>query len=129
MVQQGTGKILRTVCGKGRMHDLRLFKHSRTRFAEGVKCLADKGYQGILKVHSNSQTPKKKPPKGQLNAEQKRQNRALVRQRIIMEHVNRVLKVFRILAGPYRNRRRRFGLRLNLIAGIYNFELSLKGLA
>ncbi|MEG3991611.1 IS5/IS1182 family transposase, partial [Microcoleus sp. S28C3] len=26
----------------------------------------------------------------------------------------------------YRNRRRRFGLRFNLIAGIYNYELSFK---
>ncbi|MGB3402238.1 MAG: IS5/IS1182 family transposase, partial [Microcoleaceae cyanobacterium] len=27
---------------------------------------------------------------------------------------------FRILAQPYRNRRRRFGLRFNLISGLYN---------
>ncbi|TRU86788.1 MAG: IS5/IS1182 family transposase, partial [Microcystis novacekii Mn_MB_F_20050700_S1] len=35
----------------------------------------------------------------------------------------RRLKIFRILSSRYRNRRRRFGLRLNLIAGIYNYEL------
>jgi hypothetical protein len=29
------------------------------------------------------------------------------------------------MSSRYRNRRRRFGLRLNLIAGIYNYELSL----
>lgn len=116
-------------CGRGRIHDLRLFKGSRIHFAPWVKCLADKGYQGIKKVHANSQTPMKKPPRGQLNAEQKRVNRALARQRIVVEHVNRRLKVFRILAGPYRNRRRRFGLRLNLMAGIYNFELSLPALS
>ncbi|AGY59724.1 transposase [Gloeobacter kilaueensis JS1] len=52
-----------------------------------------------------------------------------VLQRIVVEHVNRRLKVFRILAGPYRNRRRRFGLRLSLLAGIYNYELSLPALA
>ncbi|HEY9907692.1 MAG TPA: IS5/IS1182 family transposase, partial [Thermosynechococcaceae cyanobacterium] len=38
---------------------------------------------------------------------------------------NRCLKIFRILSERYRNRRRRFGLRFNLIAGIYNFELKL----
>jgi hypothetical protein len=32
------------------------------------------------------------------------------------------LKVFRILLERYRNRRRRFGLRVNLIAAIYNYE-------
>jgi len=33
--------------------------------------------------------------------------------------------VFRILSGRYRNRRKRFGLRCNLIAALYNFEYSL----
>ena len=33
------------------------------------------------------------------------------------------LKRFRILGDRYRNRRKRFGLRFNLIAGIYNFEV------
>ncbi|MEG4889204.1 IS5/IS1182 family transposase, partial [Microcoleus sp. F8-D3] len=36
------------------------------------------------------------------------------------------LKIFRILSSRYRNRRRRFGLRFNLISGIYNYELFLK---
>lgn len=52
-------------------------------------------------------------------------NHALSQERIGIEHINRSLKVFRILAGKYRNRRRRFNLRFNLIAGIYNYELTL----
>lgn len=40
-----------------------------------------------------------------------------------IEHVIRRLKVFRILTERYRNRRKRFGLRFNLIAAIYNREL------
>lgn len=40
-----------------------------------------------------------------------------------MEHVIRKLKVFKIVAETYRNRRKRFGLRINLIAAIYNLEL------
>ncbi|OQX03025.1 MAG: IS5 family transposase, partial [Desulfobacteraceae bacterium IS3] len=42
------------------------------------------------------------------------------------EHVIGKLKIFKILSDRYRNRRRRFGLRFNLVAGIYNFELKLK---
>ena len=49
---------------------------------------------------------------------------ALARERIVIEHVNRRLKIFKILAERYRNRRRRFGLRCNLIAALYNFEQS-----
>jgi hypothetical protein len=49
---------------------------------------------------------------------------ALARERIVIEHVNRRLKIFKILAERYRNRCRRFGLRCNLIAALYNFEQS-----
>ena len=59
---------------------------------------------------------------GQLSREAKADNRALAKERIVIEHVNARLKVFRILAGRYRNRRRRFGLRCNLIAALYNQE-------
>ena len=34
------------------------------------------------------------------------------------------IKIFRILSERYRNRRKRFGLRFNLIAVIYNSELT-----
>ncbi|NEQ85191.1 MAG: IS5/IS1182 family transposase, partial [Moorea sp. SIO2I5] len=47
-------------------------------------------------------------------------------QRIMIEHVYRHLKIFRILSERYRNRRKRFGLRFNLIAAIYNYELCCK---
>ncbi|RGD91737.1 IS5/IS1182 family transposase, partial [Acinetobacter sp. SWAC57] len=33
------------------------------------------------------------------------------------------LKVFRILSERYRNRRKRFGLRMNLIAGLINWMI------
>jgi len=42
---------------------------------------------------------------------------------ILIENIIRKLKIFRILSERYRNRRRRFGLRFNLIAAIYNLEL------
>ncbi|NCR41943.1 MAG: transposase family protein, partial [Microcystis aeruginosa W13-11] len=57
--------------------------------------------------------------------EEKEFNRQLSRERIVIEHIHRSLKRLRILSSRYRNRRRRFGLRFNLIAGIYNYELSL----
>ena len=43
--------------------------------------------------------------------------------RITNEHVIGKLKRFNILSYRYRNRRKRFGLRVNLISAIYNFEL------
>jgi hypothetical protein len=78
------------------------------------------GSAGILARISH--LPKKKPRGGNLSASDKAYNRQLARQRVSVEHVNRRLKVFRILSGRYRNRRKRFGLRCNLIAALYNFE-------
>ena len=62
---------------------------------------------------------------GKLTKEQKKYNRELNRLRIVVEHVNRRLKIFKILSYRYRNRHRRFGLRSNLIAGIYDAKLVL----
>ncbi len=76
------------------------------------------------KEHENSRTPQKKPRGGALTAEQKRANWELSRPRIVVENIIRHLKSFRIVAERSRNRRRRFALRFNLIAGLYNYELS-----
>lgn len=122
---QKTGKIICLAHEKGKTHDFRLFKSSNVRFHKLLKVIADKGYQGIAKIHKLSKTPVKKPRGGKLTKEQKQYNRQLNRLRVVVEHVNRRLKIFNILSYRYRNRHRRFGLRANLIAGIYNYELAL----
>lgn len=86
--------------------------------------MSDSGYQGIANLHPNRQTPKKKSKQHPLTPQEKADNRQLSRQRIVAEHIIRCLKVFRILAERYRNRRRRFELRFNLIAAIYNLQLN-----
>jgi hypothetical protein len=45
---------------------------------------------------------------------------------VVVEQVIRRLKIFRVLAERYRHRRRRFGLRLRLIAGLYNYGLQTR---
>jgi hypothetical protein len=89
-----------------------------------VEIMADQGYQGIKKIHNNSYTPIKKTKKKPLSSIAKEYNRELAKHRIYVEHVIRCLKIFLMLREPYRNRRR-FGLRFNLIAGLYNCGLNL----
>ncbi len=107
----------------GKRHDFRLFKESGVRIHPEIRSLTDTGYQGIHKLHQNSELPKKKTKKNPLNKEDKKKNRELSSERVLNENVIGMLKRFKIVADRYRNRRRRFGLRFNLIAGIYNFEL------
>ena len=61
-----------------------------------------------------------------MSKKDKKKNKELSSERIIIEHTNQKLKVFKILSERYRNRRKRFALRFNLIAGFYNYELKLK---
>ena len=78
---------------------------------------------GIQKIHSNSTLPKKKSKKNPLTKEDKRNNRKLSSKRVLNENAISVLKRFSIISDRYRNRRKRFGLRFNIISGIYNMEL------
>ncbi|MEH2253265.1 transposase family protein [Nostoc sp.] len=118
-------KYICTTHGKGREHDFRVFRNSKVRLREDIECLGDKGYQGIHKLHGKSRIPKKKPRGRELTSEEKKSNQELAKVRVLGEHVHLLLKVFKILSLTYRNRRKRFGLRFNLIAALYNYELHL----
>jgi hypothetical protein len=125
IIEQTTGKIICTFFGQGRKHDFALFKASGVKFHPATESLQDSAYQGIAQYHYNSYVPKKKPKNGELSSLEKDYNRELAKERIGIEHVNRRLKIFKIIAERYRNRRRRYGLRCNLLSAIYNYELSL----
>ena len=126
LANQKSSEIICTAFSNGKTHDFSLFKKSKIGMNQEVELLGDKGYQGVKNIHTNSRTPLKKPKNKKLSQAEKIFNRQLAKDRIIIENIHRSLNIFRILSSRYRNRRRRFGLRFNLIAGIYNYELSLK---
>lgn len=118
-----TQQIICTNYSNGKCHDFRLLKKSGVQFYKDLKVLTDTGYLGLQKIHTNTFMPKKKSKKNPLTKEEKIQNRELSSQRILNEHIIGKIKRFKILADRYRNRRKRFGLRFNLIAEVCNFEL------
>jgi hypothetical protein len=124
VVDKKTRKIICTAFANGKRHDFRLFEESKTRISEEIQVDTDTGYQGIKKLHANSVLPKKKTKKNPLTVEEKAQNRAISSERVANEHAIGFVKRFRILSERYRNRRKRFGLRFNLIAGICSFDMS-----
>lgn len=101
-----------------------MFKESKVRWTRERCGITDSGYTGIKKLQSNSMLPKKSSKKKPLTKEEKRQNRKISSERVVNENVIGSLKRFKIISDRYRNRRRRFGLRFNLISGIHNLELS-----
>jgi hypothetical protein len=77
----------------------------------------------LQKIHANVELPHRKTKKNPLTKKQKQEKQELASQRVVVENVIGLLKRFKIIADRYRNRRKRFSLRFNLIAGIHNFEL------
>jgi len=120
-----SGQIICTNFANGKKHDFRLFKESKLGINKDTKVLVDTGFQGIHKYHKNSEIPKKKTKKRPLTKQEKTKNREISSQRVKIENIIGFVKRFKILADRYRNRRKRFGLRFNLISGICNFDLAV----
>lgn len=126
IIHTKTQQILSLCMSKGVVHDFELFKRNLHLIPTNSFILADKGYQGIYALYSDSLLPSKAKKHCRLDPVLKTYNREINKRRIGIEHVFGTLKTFKILAERYRNRGKRLGLRFNLIAGIYNLELSEK---
>lgn len=122
--------ILTTNFDRGRRHDFKLYKQTRLKFNPRIKQKADTAYKS--NKYPQIQTPHKKPRKSKnnrnpkLTIEQKLENKQFSSKRIVIENVFSSLKKFKIIHDTYRNRRKGFGLRFNLIAGIFNLELEYR---
>jgi hypothetical protein len=125
IICEESSEIIATFFGKGKTHDAKLFERSKVRLGKEIEIKADSGYQGLQKKHAKVLLPKKNSKLKKLTKEEKKANQKLASKRVKVENVIRRLKIFRILGEKYRNRRKRLGLRFNLISGIYNYELKL----
>ena len=121
VVDKKTKKVICTAFSNGKKHDFKLFKESKVRWTKERSGLTDSGYTGIKKLQANTRLPKKP-----LTQKEKKLNQLISSERAVNENVIGSLKRFKIVSDRYRNRRKRFGLRFNLIAGIYNYEIEYK---
>jgi IS5 family transposase len=96
LVNQKTQEIICVAVREGKTHDFRIWKESQIGIYKKIELLADKGYQGITQVHSNSRIPIKKSKKKSLSKEQKEFNKQLAKERIVVEHIQRRLKIFSV---------------------------------
>ena len=117
------GRIVSLDIAVNYCHDMKLFKMSRRNIGQAGKILAGSGYQGLTKMYSQVQTPRKSSKLKPLTLEDKSYTHVLSKERIKVENIFAKVKKFKMFSTAYRNRRKRFGLRMNLIAGIINREL------
>jgi len=78
--------------------DIKLFRTSQGQFDKSQPFSGDKGFQG----GENITTPHKRKPKRELTQQQKNENQALSSNRIFIEHLIRLLKIFRIASQRFR---------------------------
>lgn len=105
----------------GSMHDFALHKEC-PRVPIHTRAYVDSGYQGLDKLHVATELPYKNYKKNPLNAEEKAYNRALSRVRVKVENIIGQIKVFKILSDRYRNKRKRYGIKFMVIAGLVNLK-------
>ena len=125
VVDKQSQRIICTHFCEGRQHDFKLYQLSNVTPMKETERKVDSGYQGAQHNHAKTSLPMKKKKGEGLDCEAKRENQKLASERVLNEHVVGRLKRFKILSCRYRNRRKKFALRFNLIAGIHNFELCL----
>ena len=93
------------VVGKpGPMSDIKICQQTLNKFDLGQVFSGDKAYIG----ESQITTPKKKPQNGQLTEEQKEENKTLSSRRIFVEHLIRVVKIFKIVQERFRLQKSRY---------------------
>ena len=108
VVNKLTAEIICIYNDNGKTHDFKIFKESKTHVSPKALITADLGYQGLQKIHANTELPKKRTKKNPLSDEDKKKNREISSKRVLNENVIGVVKRFRMLAEKYRNRRKRF---------------------
>lgn len=125
IIEEQTKKIINFCTASGKNHDFKMLKESEVlEYLEERQITGrfDLGYQGVQDLLSNAIVPIKKPRGKELTEEQKKHNKELAKLRISIEHVNREIKIFRIMKYPYRNHRIRYKDKLQIMCAIYNLN-------
>jgi len=114
-------EILDVYGDSGTAHDFRMFKES---IAESVPthiiAVMDSGYQGVNQYLPFALIPVKSSKHHPLTEDDKEFNAALAKFRVVIEHINRHMKIFRICKETYRGKGKRGLIRVSIIASLYN---------
>ena len=104
----------------GSKSDVKMFRESLSKFHQEQWFLADKAYIGEFQVT----TPKKKPKKGELSKEEKERNSWLSSWRVIVEHMIRLLKIFKVMQERFRLRRGRYKSIVSTVCGLVRLRIN-----
>lgn len=115
--------IIDVIAGeKGPTSDISLFRIQESKFAPGQGFAGDKGYVGA----ENVKTPHKKPKGGELTEQQKLENKDFSStQRIFVEHVIRLLRIFRVTKERFRLHPKTYEQIIFVVCGLVRLRLGM----
>jgi hypothetical protein len=112
--------IVDVVAGKpGPKSDINLFRERQKGFDPRQRFNGDKAYEG----ESSIKTPKKKPKKGELTSLEKEKNKQLASERIFVEHLIRIVKIFRVASERFRLNPRKYEQIIMTICGLVRLRI------
>jgi len=103
----------------GPKSDIKICRETLNKFHTQQIFLGDKAYIG----ESQIKTPDKKPKNGELTPEQKINNKALSSSRIFVEHLIRVVKIFKVAQEKFRLHKREYVSVLLTICGLVRLRI------
>ena len=109
----------------GKKHDYDLFKRKHPPIPSDVELNGDSGYQGIQKdfPEIKSRIPVKKQRGKSLEKKDKRHNRKLSKERVVVEHVIGKMKKFNIMGTKFRNKLNRYDDMTSIVSGLVNLKV------
>ncbi len=104
---------------RGPEADVNLLRQQQANFSDEQSFTVDKAYIGA----DRTKTPQKKPPKRELTTEQKESNRLISKERIYVEHLIRIVKVFRVASERFRLHSRSYKQVMLVICGLVRLRI------
>ena len=104
---------------QGKASDINIFREQQKKFNIEQKFTGDKGYQGGM----NIKTPQKKPKGKELTDPQKEANKEISSDRIYVEHVIRLIKIFRAAKERFRMNKNKYEQVILTICGLVRLRL------
>lgn len=110
---------------QGKASDINIFREQQKKFNVEQRFTGDKGYQGGI----NIKTPQKKPRGKELTDPQKDANKEISSNRIYVEHVIRLIKIFRAAKERFRMKGNKYEEVILTICGLVRLRIGTSILA
>ena len=114
-------EIVDVVIGEiGSKSDVQILRQRLAKFHQEQGFLGDKAYEGEFQLT----TPKKKPKGGELSKEEKERNSWLSSRRVVVEHMIRLLKIFKVMQERFRLRKGRYKSIISTVCGLVRLRIN-----